>query len=70
MNASRELPPLTERCLAEALALTGESMNVRFLSYTTESRLPVSPMLIRLLPAVPTGAAPLGKQTFVVARST
>jgi hypothetical protein len=45
-------------------------MNVRFLSYTTESRLPVSPMLIRLLPAVPTGAAPLGKQTFVVARST
>ena len=63
--------PLTERSLAEALALTGfevESMKVRFLPYTTESRLPISPALIRLYLRLPPAQWLLGKQTFVVAR--
>ncbi len=63
--------PLTERSLEEALGLAGfrvESMKVRFLPYTTESRLPISPTLIRLYLRVPPARWLLGKQTFVVAR--
>jgi SAM-dependent methyltransferase len=63
--------PLTERSLAEALGLAGfrvESMKVRFLPYTTESRLPISPPLIRLYLRLPPAQWLLGKQTFVVAR--
>jgi ubiquinone/menaquinone biosynthesis C-methylase UbiE len=63
--------PLTERRLAEALRLTGfavEEMKVRFLPYTTESRLPISPRLIRLYLRLPPAQLLLGKQTFVVAR--
>jgi SAM-dependent methyltransferase len=63
--------PITERSLAEALRLTGfeiESMKVRFLPYTTESRLPVQPWLIRLYLRLPIAQRLLGKQTFVVAR--
>ena len=62
---------LTEKSLAEALALAGfevESMRVRFLPYTTESRLPISPALIRLYLKLPPAQWLLGKQTFVVAR--
>lgn len=64
--------PLTEKSLAEALALTGfeiETMKVRFLPYTTESRLPISPALIRLYLRLPPAQRLLGKQTFVVARA-
>jgi ubiquinone/menaquinone biosynthesis C-methylase UbiE len=63
--------PLTERSLAEALSLTGfevETMTVRFLPYTTESRFPISPVLIRLYLRLPPAQWLLGKQTFVVAR--
>ena len=63
--------PLTERTLSEALRLTGfeiELMKVRFLPYTTESRLPISPSLIRLYLRLPPAQWLLGKQTFVVAR--
>lgn len=63
--------PLTEKSLAEALGLAGfevESMKVRFLPYTTESRLPISPALIRLYLKLPPAQYLLGKQTFVVAR--
>ena len=65
--------PLTERSLAEALKLTGfevETMRVRFLPYTTESRFPISPALIRLYLRLPPAQWLLGKQTFVVARRT
>jgi len=65
--------PITEKSLAEALALTGfsvESMKVRFLPYTTESRFPISPTLIRLYLKLPPAQLLLGKQTFVVARAT
>lgn len=65
--------PITEKSLAEALSLTGfevETMKVRFLPYTTESRLPISPALIRLYLRLPAAQLLLGKQTFVVARAT
>lgn len=63
--------PLTERSLAEALTIAGfevESMKVRFLPYTIESRFPTSPWLIRLYLRLPPAQRILGKQTFVVAR--
>ena len=63
--------PLTERSLVEALGVAGfliERTKVRFLPYTTESRLPISPMLIRLYLRLPPAQLLLGKQTFVVAR--
>lgn len=63
--------PLTEKSLAEALGIAGfrvESMKVRFLPYTTESRFPISPALIRLYLRLPPAQFLLGKQTFVVAR--
>jgi SAM-dependent methyltransferase len=63
--------PITEKSLAEALRVTGfeiELMKVRFLPYTTESRLPISPALIRLYLKLPPAQWLLGKQTFVVAR--
>lgn len=65
--------PITEKSLAEALELTGfavDQMKVRFLPYTTSSRLPVSAALIRLYLKVPLAQWLLGKQTFVVARRT
>lgn len=64
--------PITEKSLKEALGLTGftvEKMKVRFLPYTTESRLPVSPALIKLYLRLPPAQFLLGKQTFVVARA-
>jgi SAM-dependent methyltransferase len=63
--------PLTEKSLCEALRLTGfevEQLKVRFLPYTTESRLPVNPTLIRLYLRFPPAHRLLGKQTFAVAR--
>lgn len=63
--------PLTEKSLCEALGLTGfevDELKVRFLPYTTESRLPVNPTLIRLYLRLPPAQRLLGKQTFVVAR--
>jgi len=64
--------PITEKSLAEALTLTGfsvESMKVRFLPYTTQSRFPVSATLIKLYLKLPPAQYLLGKQTFVVARA-
>lgn len=62
--------PLTERSLVEALELTGfevQELRVRFLPYTTESRLPISPTLIRWYLKLRVAQLILGKQTFVVA---
>lgn len=62
--------PITERSLGEALELTGfaiQEMRVRFLPYTTESRLPISPLLIRWYLRLRPAQLLLGKQTFVVA---
>ena len=63
--------PITDKSLTEALRLSGfeiDLMKVRFLPYTTESRLPISPALIRLYLRLPPAQYLLGKQTFVVAR--
>lgn len=65
--------PITEKSLAEALGLAGftiDQMKVRFLPYTTESRLPISASLIKLYLKLPPAQFLLGKQTFVVARAT
>jgi SAM-dependent methyltransferase len=65
--------PITEKSLVEALELAGftiDQLKVRFLPYTTSSRLPVSAALIRLYLKVPPAQWLLGKQTFVVAKRT
>lgn len=62
--------PLTEATLAEAAALAGLRpirMVVRFLPYTTRSRLPQHPALVRAYLALPPARWLLGKQTLFVA---
>lgn len=62
---------LTERSVAEALELTGfevEEVRARFLPYTTKSRLPAHPLLVRLYLAVPIAHRLLGGQAWVVGR--
>lgn len=62
---------LTERSVAEALELTGfqiEEVRARFLPYTTKSRLPAHPWLVRLYLAVPLAHRLLGGQAWVVGR--
>lgn len=63
--------PLTDRSLVEGLKLAGfepEVVLAQFLPYTTKSRLPQSPWLVRLYLKVPLAWRILGKQAFVVAR--
>lgn len=63
--------PLTDRSLAEALANLDMDLEVvvpRFLPYTTKSRLPQAPFLVRLYLRVPLIWPLLGKQAFLVAR--
>jgi SAM-dependent methyltransferase len=63
--------PLTDRTLVEACESSGfEIAEVipRFLPYTTRSRIPQSPWLVRLYLAVPVVWRLLGKQTWFVAR--
>ena len=62
--------PLTEKSLAEALLnLDMQLVQVidRFLPYTTKSRLPQSPHLVRLYLKFPLAWKLLGKQSFLVA---
>jgi SAM-dependent methyltransferase len=62
--------PLTDRTLVEALELVGlEIVEVRprFLPYTTKSRLPQHPWLVRLYLRMPIAHRLLGKQAWVVA---
>jgi len=63
--------PVDDRALVEALRATGyhvESCLPRFLPYTTKSRLPSSPALVRLYLKMPLAWRVLGAQAFVVAR--
>jgi len=63
--------PLTERTLIEACESTGFTIDevvARFLPYTTRSRLPQAPWLVRMYLAVPPLWRILGKQTWLVAR--
>jgi SAM-dependent methyltransferase len=62
--------PLTDRTLVEALLCTGlrpVEVVPRFLPYTTKSRLPSHPALVRLYLRVPLAQRLLGKQAWVVA---
>jgi len=62
--------PLTERTMVEALLLTGlrpVEVRVRFLPYTTKSRLPQRPWLVRLYLRLPIAQYLFGKQSWIVA---
>ena len=64
--------PLTERSLAEAAETSGfeiERLIPRLLPYTTKSRLPQHPALVRAYLRFPPAWRLLGKQTLLVARS-
>jgi len=61
--------PLTERSLVEAGELAGlrtRSVTTRFLPFTTKSRLPQHPLLVRAYLAVPAAWRLLGGQTLYV----
>jgi SAM-dependent methyltransferase len=63
--------PLSDRSLKEAISLIGMTAEVlipRFLPYTTKSRIPRSPWLVRLYLKVPVAWSLLGKQALLVAR--
>lgn len=63
--------PLTERGMAEALALAGfevVELRARFLPYTTKGRLSRHPWLVRAYLALPAAQWFLGKQMLIVAR--
>lgn len=62
---------LTERSLDEAVRLAGMrpvKVVTRFLPYTTKSRLPTHPLLVRAYLAFPPSWRVLGKQTLFLAR--
>jgi SAM-dependent methyltransferase len=63
--------PLTEKGMAEALGMSGFEVaesRARFLPYTTKSRLPQWPALVKLYLALPPAQWLLGKQMLVVGR--
>jgi SAM-dependent methyltransferase len=63
--------PLTDKSLVEAAEIAGfhtEQVIVRFLPYTTKSRLPQHPNLVRAYLALPLAWRFLGKQTLYVGR--
>lgn len=62
--------PFSDRAMAEGLEAAGfriEEVRPRFLPYTTKSRLPMHPFLVRLYLRFPLAHRVLGKQMFVVA---
>ena len=62
---------LSDRSLSEAISLTGMTTEVlipKFLPYTTKSRIPQNPWLVRLYLKVPVVWHLLGKQALLVAR--
>jgi SAM-dependent methyltransferase len=63
--------PLSDRSLNEAMALIGMTTEVlipKFLPYTTKSRIPQSPWLVRLYLKVPLAWHVLGRQALLIAR--
>jgi SAM-dependent methyltransferase len=63
--------PLTEKGMEEALTVSGYEVierRARFLPYTTKSRLPQWPWLVRLYLALPPAQWIMGKQMLVIAR--
>ena len=67
------ITPVDDRALCEALAATGYEVILdipRFLPYTTKSRLPSGPALVKLYLRVPLAWRVLGAQAFLVATPT
>ncbi len=67
------ITPLDDRALTEALETSGFKIIeniVRFLPYTTKSRLPNSLLLVKLYLKVPLAWRFLGQQSFLVAQKT
>jgi ubiquinone/menaquinone biosynthesis C-methylase UbiE len=65
------ITPVDDRALAEALDATGYDVELnipRFLPYTTKSRLPSGPGLVKLYLKVPLAWRLLGAQAFMVGR--
>jgi hypothetical protein len=65
------ITPVDDRALAEAFAVTGFDVELdipRFLPYTTKSRLPSGPGLVKLYLRVPLAWRFLGAQAFMVGR--
>jgi SAM-dependent methyltransferase len=65
--------PINDKSLREALELSGftvDSLNPRFLPYTTSSNLPISPALIKLYLKMRPAQWLVGKQIFAVAHPT
>lgn len=63
--------PLTDRSLCEALKISGFEIMLnlpRFLPYTTKSRLPQAPWLVKLYLKIPLAWRFLGKQAFVIGK--
>ena len=63
------ITPVDDRALAEAFAATGFDVELnipRFLPYTTKSRLPSVPQLVRLYLKVPLAWRVMGAQAFMV----
>lgn len=63
--------PLTDRTLVEAMTLVEmevEALQARFLPYTTLSRIPQHPLLVRLYLLLPPAQWLMGKQTWLIAR--
>jgi ubiquinone/menaquinone biosynthesis C-methylase UbiE len=64
------ITPIDDRALVEAFGLSGFEVTTvvpRFLPFTTKSRLPKSPRLVRAYLAFPPAWRLLGKQSFLVA---
>lgn len=67
------ITPVDDRAMVEAFAATGFRVTTnipRFLPYTTKSRLPSGPGLVRLYLRVPLAWRVLGAQAFMVAEPT
>jgi ubiquinone/menaquinone biosynthesis C-methylase UbiE len=65
------ITPVDDRALAEAFVATGfevETCYPRFLPYTTKSRLPAAPWLVRLYLKLPLAWKVLGAQAFLVGK--
>ena len=67
------ITPVDDRALVEAFRATGFDVEIniaRFLPYTTKSRLPSGPTLVRLYLKVPLAWKVMGAQAFMVGRPT
>ena len=63
--------PLSERSLAEVLEMVGfriEQVLPKFLPYTTKSKIPQNPFLVKIYLKIPLAWKIIGKQMFILAK--